>query len=378
MAIPTRRFVWAVIAMIYATPLLAAIDDPDLGGDPAEPLSAVELTRLILDGTVREVTASDSVDTDGEFSHYDALGFPETAAGRLVVKLEPFGPATRPRGENASFLLYARYSNVQRDAVLFARAGQISDPLPDGNVYTVPFGFGAIRKNTVDISVVEGIIVPHVSDNQKMYTEFPLFDLYAGFMAGTDGIGVGLRGVLRERYTAHLGVGVSSARYLDDGQLRRSPVGSFSAGGGLRFPGILPELIGPNLITIGGDVSVEVRGSDLGGGTSVSPGAFVEMERVFFDRSAEDRDYRLDPRPFNYRVHSVFARFTGQIDQDGISVGDPFRVGISIGYRVNIVGPRIPEHDFKRTEIVYVAEEYLEDLRRQVERRNARSRVESE
>ncbi len=362
--------VWAVMILFTAGTHIHAVDGPD---DLEEPLSAVELTRLILDGDASALTSPDAVATDGTFSHFDPLGFPETADGRLVVQSHPFGPATSLRGDHAPFLLYARYTNEQRDAVLLARAGQISDPLPDGGVHTVPFGFGAVRLNAVDISIVEGIIVPHISDNRKAYTEFPLFDLYAGLMAGTDGVGLGVRGVFRERYTAHLGASASSARYLDDATLRRAPIVSFTAGGGLRVPGILPELIGPNLISFGGDTLLEVRGSALGGGVGIQPGAFLELERVFFDETSESRDFRTDPRPFNYRVHSVFARLTGRIDPQSIFVANPFLIGISIGYRTNVIGPRIPEHEFKRTEIVYVADEFLEDIRRQAERRDARS-----
>lgn len=359
---------WAALFSICVATPLAAID---------EPLSAVELTRRILEADEQTYTAADVIDTNGLLSHYDAAGFPETDAGQLVVQSESYGPVTYLQGVNTPYLLYARYSNTQRDAVLFARTGTISDPLPNGGSYTVPFGFGAIRTNAVDISVVEGVIVPHVSDNQKQYTMFPLYDVYGGLMAGTDGVGFELRGVLQERYTARLGASVSSIRYVDADQMRRSPVGFFSAGGGIRFPGLFPELIGPNLITAGGYLSVEVRGSNLGGGVSGTPGGFIELERVFYDSPAEGRDYRTDPRPFNHRVHSVYARLNGGIDLNGILGGTPLRFGIAIGYRVNIAGPKIPEHDFKRTELVYVAEEFRADLRQQNERRELRLHGES-
>ncbi len=355
--------------MFLASSLIYAVDEPDVFD---EPLSAVELTRLILDSEPHELASPEAVATDTAFSHYDPLGFPETSDGRLFVQLGSFGPATTLRGERTSFLLYAQYTNEQRDAVLLARAGQISDPLPDGGVYTVPFGFGAVRMNAVDISIVEGIVLPHISDNRKAYTEFPLFDLYAGLTAGTDGIGIETRGVFRERYTAHLSTSSSSARYIDDGTPRRTTVVSFTAGGGLRVPGFLPELIGPNLLSFGGDALLEVRGNALGGGVGFQPGAFLELERVFFDEPPDNRDFRTDPRPFNYRVHSVFARLTGRIDPQGIVAADPLRLGLAIGYRVNVIGPRIPEHEFKRTEIVYVADDFLDDIRRQVERRDAR------
>ncbi|TVR58568.1 MAG: hypothetical protein EA426_09605 [Spirochaetaceae bacterium] len=337
----------------------------------SEPLSAAELSRLILEGEV-DLSSPELVDTDGEFARYDDLGFPETASGRLVVSRESYGPAVRLRGERTPYLLYAQYINEQRDAVMLARDGDFTDPLPDGTAYTVPFGFGAVKMNAVDVSLVESIAVPHFSDNRKTYLTFPLFDLYGGVVTGSDGFGPSLRAVFRERYTVNASVTVASAWAYDGDRLTRSPIAAFSAGAGFRFPGVLPDLIGPNLITVGADVSVRVRGGALGGGAEFLPGAFVEIERVFFDTVPEDRDFRLDPRPYNYRVHSVYARLTGHLDVAGIGSGDPFRTGVSIGYRVNVIGPRIPEHEFKSTEIVYVADEYRQDLQTQAERRSRR------
>ncbi len=345
-----------LVAAVFAPPHLVS-----------EPLSAAELSRLILEGEL-DLSSPALVDTTGEFARYDDAGFPETATGRLFVSLESYGPAVRLRDEGAPYLLYAQYTNEQRDAVILARDGDFSDPLPDGTAYTVPFGFGAVKMNAVDVSLVEGIVVPHFSDNRKTYITFPLFDLYGGVVTGSDGFGPSVRAVFRERYTVNARVTVSSAWAFVDGRLTRSPIGSFSTGAGFRFPGVLPDLIGPNLITVGGDVAFRV----LGGGAGFLPGAFAEIERVFFDTVPEDRDFRLDPRPYNYRVHSVYARLTGHLGVAGIGSGDGFRTGVSIGYRVNVIGPRIPEHEFKSTKIVYVADEYRQDLQTQTDRRQRR------
>ncbi len=337
----------------------------------SEPFSAAELSRLILDGEL-DLSSPTRVDTGGEFMRYDEAGFPETASGRLVVSEERYGPAVRLRGEAAPYLLYARYTNEQRDAVFLAREGDIADPLPDGTAFTVPFGYGVVKMNAIDVSIVESIAVPHFSDNRKEYLVFPLFDFYAGVVTGTNGFGPSARAVFRERFTAHGTLAISSAWLFADGRLTRSPIASLSIGTGFRFPGILPDLIGPNLVTVGGDASVRVRGGALGGGIAFLPGAFAEIERVFFDTMEPDRDFRSDPRPYNYRVHSVYARLTGHLDFQAIGSGDFLSPGLAIGYRVNVVGPRIPEHEFKRTEIVYVADEYREDLRVQAERRRRR------
>ena len=65
------------------------------------------------------------------------------------------------------FLLYAQFANRQRDAVFLARDGLVQDPLPDGSFVNIPYGYGALKTTTAYISLVEGIVVPHVSDNQK-------------------------------------------------------------------------------------------------------------------------------------------------------------------------------------------------------------------
>ncbi|GAB6091191.1 hypothetical protein [Spirochaeta dissipatitropha] len=339
-----------------------------------EPLSAVELSRLILESE-DDLSSTALVDTSAEFLRYDDAGFPETASGQLVIDIEPYGPVIRLRDDTTPYLLYAQYTNKQRDAVILARDSDFTDPLPDGTNFTVPFGFGAVKMTSLDVSIIESIAVPYFSDNRKTYLLFPLFDLYGGIVTGSDGFGPSLRAVFRERYTINTSVTISSAWAFVDGRLTRPPIASFAAGAGLRFSGALQDLIGPNLITLGGDITLRIRSSALGGGVDFLPGAFVEIEKVFFDSRPEDRDFRLDPRPYNYRVHSVYLRLTEHLDFTGIGLSDPFRTGISIGYRVNMIGPRIPEHDFKSTQFVYVADEYRQDLQTQANRRQLREQA---
>jgi hypothetical protein len=43
-----------------------------------------------------------------------------------------------------------------------------------------------------------------------------------------------------------------------------------------------------------------------------------------------------------------------------------------VGFRYNVVGPRIPEHRFKETRVVYVSGEYRDQLSEQLRRRELR------
>lgn len=336
-----------------------------------ETLSAIELSRLILESE-DDLSSPELVDTSGVFAAYSDAGFPETASGQLVIEREPYGPVVRLHADTTPYLLYAQYTNTQRDAVILARDNDFADPLPDGSKFTIPFGYGAVKMTALDVSLIESIAVPHFSDNRKNYHMFPLFDLYAGIVTGSDGFGPSLRAVFRERYTINASATISSAWAYVDGRLTRPPIASIAAGAGFRFAGALQDLIGPNLITLGGDITLRIRNNALGGGIDFLPGAFAEIEKVFFDSRQNDRDFRIDPRPYNYRVNSVYVRWTEHLDFTSIGLSDPFRTGISIGYRVNMIGPRIPDHDFKSTQFVYVADEFRQDLQTQADRRQLR------
>lgn len=53
--------------------------------------------------------------------------------------------------------------------------------------------------------------------------------------------------------------------------------------------------------------------------------------------------------------------------------GSLVRLTAAAGFQFNLIGPRIPDHEFKSTEVRYVHEYYVEDLRRQAERRAERN-----
>ncbi|MFW6364080.1 MAG: hypothetical protein ACOC0D_09560 [Spirochaeta sp.] len=359
-----HRFLIIFLVTVIFTPLQLS----------SEPLSAVELSRMILESEA-DLSSPERTDTSGEFARYDDAGFPETESGRLVVDNEPYGPVVRLRGNDLPYLLYAQYTNEQRDAVILARDADFDDLLPDGDSFTVPFGFGAVKMNIVDVSQVESLAVPHFSDNRKTYLTFPLFDLYGGIVTGSDGFGANVRAVFRERYTVNAGAAYSSVWAFADGHLMRAPITTISTGGGFRFPGIFPDLIGPNLITLGGNFAFRIRGKSIGGGMDFIPGAFVEMERVFFDSTPKNQDPGLISRPYNYRVHSVYIRLTEHLNPAAIGSRDPFSTGISIGYRVNFLGPQIPDHEVKNTRFVYVADEFRQDLQTQADRRRQRQEL---
>jgi hypothetical protein len=81
------------------------------------------------------------------------------------------------RGDPEAFLLYAQFANRQRDGVFLARNGTILEPGADGSLQEIPRGQGALKTNEVYISQVEGLFLPHLSDNVKAYRLFPLRDL---------------------------------------------------------------------------------------------------------------------------------------------------------------------------------------------------------
>jgi len=92
------------------------------------------------------------------------------------------------KGDDLPYLLYAQFANRQRDGIFLARNGDMEDPLPTGHLHRIPYGCGALKINTVYLSLVEALLVPHVSDNQKSYETFPLRDLYLGGSVGVTGL----------------------------------------------------------------------------------------------------------------------------------------------------------------------------------------------
>jgi hypothetical protein len=282
------------------------------------------------------------------------------------------------RDEDLGFLLYAQYVNQQRDAVFLARTGTIVDTLPDGSGHPIPFGYGAVKLNRAYVSVVEALLKPHISDNQKEYLPFPLRDVYAGAFVGIDGVSVGARYVLRETYTAHLQLGINPFGSAVAGSILNTYWVPIHIGAGYRFPGLFPEFLGQNLWTVGGDLYAGLGDRDGDPATApgfVLPGAFLDVERLLYDEHAVEVDFRSDPRPHNYRVNALSLRLGLYLDFPALVNGGGFlKALLSFGYQFNISGPQIPEHEFKETKVLFVHDLYREDLERQRQRRAARAK----
>ena len=316
---------------------------------------------------------------------YDDDGFPESPRGLLAVDPDPAGYSVRMLGVEFPFLLYAQFANRQRDAVFLARDGEVQDPLPDGSFMNIPYGYGALKTTTTYISVIEGIVLPHVSDNQKNYRRFPLRDLYLGASLGVTGLLAEVRWVDRERLVAYAragwdflgGVGGTALAPLNESVL------SVHLGAGAEFPGLLENLIGQNHWSVGGDLYLGLGNLD-GAPPAViwMPGAFFELEmRSLFDWGERwagfgpQGDYHADPRPLNYHVRALFARVGAYVDvQNGADTGW-IKVDAAIGFRTNVAGPRIPEHPFKETRVVYISDEYRQQVLHQRELREQRMKA---
>ena len=309
------------------------------------------------------------------FSHHDEDGYPENPDGLLVLRESPDGPLVTMRGDPDPYLLYAQYANRQRDAVMLARTGTVRDVLPDGQTVDIPYGYGAVRFNTVYVSIVESLLVPHFSDNQKEHVEFPLTDFYIGGSFGLTGILGSVRYVHTEQYVAYIAAGYNPFRGRSPNSVLSQYTVPVHLGGGYRFPGIFPEFLGENNWTLGTDLMLGIgrRGADPVEPGVIVPGAFIDIERVLFDERGLRRDYRTDARPYNYRVNALVFRAAAYLNVTNLGAGDLFFPVFSLSYQYNVIGPRIPRHDFKETRVLYVDETYREDLRRQAERRDERS-----
>jgi hypothetical protein len=344
---------------------------PQLPGTPSleipEDLSPEGLNRPLL--------------PDGEPSrqpdHYDDNGFPEDGKGLLSV--QPAGGLYWVYLRNTAdpFLLLAQFANRQRDAVLLAREGPVRDSLPDGSFQEIPYGSGALKTNSVYISLVEGLLLPHLSDNQKDWRLFPLQDLYVGGSLGLAGLLAELRYVHRERGFGYVQAGPSLAA---GGGTWLAPYSYYALalrlGGGLEFPGLLENLIGDNHWSLGGDLLLGFGDADRKTDTPAVvwiPGVFFELEKRDLFGGSPPADYREDPRPFNYRVRALYLRVGYYVDlQNGARSGYS-KLDLSLGFRYNVAGPRIPEHRYKETRVVYLSEDYRGELQRQ--RRNRELRL---
>lgn len=360
-----RRTIAVATILVLASASLGALDDETIP------------TELLLDAEATQAGGEELVSIGGEVSHYDLDGFPEDDAGQLVLAAHQEGPMVYLRGEDLGFLLYAQYVNQQRDAVFLARTGTIIDTLPDGSGHPIPFGYGAVKLNRVYVSVVEALLKPHISDNQKEYRAFPIEDLYAGAFVGIDGVGLAARYVLREMYTAHLQIGINPFGSAVAGSILNTYWVPIHLGAGYRFPGLFPEFLGQNLWTVGADLYAGLGDRDGDPATApgfVLPGAFLDVERLLYDEHAVQVDFRTDPRPHNYRVNALNLRLGLYLDFPALVNGGGFlKALLSFGYQFTVLGPRIPEHEFKETKVLYVHDLYREDLERQRQRRAARA-----
>lgn len=323
-----------------------------------------------------EDAGAENLEFGRTLDHFDERGYPVDSRGRLVFEEDDEGPLVYMEGEDFPFLLYAQYVNRQRDAVFLARTGPITDVLPDGSTYTVPFGYGSLKTSAISISVVEGLIVPHVSDARKDYEDFPLQDLYLGLGFGISGLKLGLRYVHTERWVARLESGVNLAGGFPGSGLIGAHWVPLHVGGGYRFPGLFDELFGPTLWTAGLDLLVGFGDRDLTPTTpvvSLMPGLTFEIERGLIDGEALDRDYRSDPRPANHGLTTVALRLGLYFNLFVPGSGVVYPT-LDLSFSTNIVGPTIPDHAFNSTDIIFVHEQYREDIQRQLERREARER----
>jgi hypothetical protein len=290
----------------------------------------------------------------------------------------------RMRGEEFPYLLYAQFANRQRDAVFLARDGALEDPSPDGTLVEVPYGWGALKTNTAYISVVEAQLVPHVSDNQKAYERFPLRDLYVGLSAGVTGLLGEARFVDRERLFVYGRLGFNYLAGVGGAGLApfNYTVLALHLGGGVGFPGLFENLIGGNHWYLGADLHLGFGDADRDAATPAviwMPGVFFELEkRDFFGWRErwvgldERGDFREDPRPVDYHVRALYARLGVRLDvQNGPETGW-VKLDAAVGFRNTLVGPRIPPHPFKETRVVYLSEEYREQILRQREQRQSR------
>ena len=315
----------------------------------------------------------------GRPDHYDGSGYPEDASGLLSLGPDPAGYSVLLRGDPDPWLLYAQFVNRQRDAVLLARSGDMIDVLPSGEAVTVPYGHGALKTSSVYVSVVEGRLVPHLSDSRKEYAFFPLADWYLGAALGFNGLTAGVQYVHAEKWVAYGSVGLNLYGVLGLGLY--APYNWYALplhlGGGVRFPGPVELLIGKSHWTVGGDLLLGLGDRDGDPSTPAfvwMPGAFLEVEKSRPVRSsrAEGAGYREDPRPWNHRMEALYLRLGLYLDLQNAARSAPLKFDLTLGWRTTLKGPRLPEHPFKETRVIYLHDEYRRDLERQRERRQER------
>lgn len=324
---------------------------------------------------VNAVTNAPVLNFEHQLDHYDEAGYPEDRRGELVLRDSPDGPVVPFAGDETA-LLYAQYVNEQRDAVYLARTGDFSDTLPNGKAYVIPYGFGALKQNEVYLSLIEGRETPHMSDDQKKYTLFPLQDFYLGGALSLSGVTANFRYTYLERYTGHLSIGANVWGSLFPETTFGSYLIPLHLGGGFRFPGILPTLLGPNSFTLGLDLFTgwgKLAVNHDGPAFFCLPGAFLDFEEIFYQGVPHEQDFRRQAEPYNYGVNSLFVR-VGMY----LNTADPIRSGlivwdISCGFLCSFKGPSIPAHKFKETKPVFTHTLYREEIERQHKQQQQRN-----
>ncbi|OHD73603.1 MAG: hypothetical protein A2V99_18905 [Spirochaetes bacterium RBG_16_67_19] len=309
---------------------------------------------------------------------YDPGGFPEDARGLLVAYREGDAFWVSMRGNPEAFLLYAQFANRQRDGVFLARNGTILDPGPDGSLREIPRGQGALKTNEVYISQVEGLLLPHVSDNQKAYRLFPLRDLYLGITLGLTGLLAEARYVHQEKYFGYAGIGVNLFGGMQAPSLAPLPYYGvpLHLGAGVQLPFLFSHW------SAGADLLLGLGDADGDPSTPAPvwmPGLFVELEkRDFFGWGSrwvgfgKRGDFHEDPRPDNYHLRALFLRLGLYLDIQNRQSGW-LKLDAAVGFRYNLLGPAIPGHQFKETRLIYLSDEYREQLLQQRERRRSRN-----
>jgi hypothetical protein len=306
--------------------------------------------------------------------HYDDAGYPESAEGLLVVELDPSaGPITMVRGKQPHFI-EAQFTNTQRDGILLARKGSLSDVLPSGAAHEIPYGYGAIKRSLSAITLVEAQLTPHISDNQKSYDTFALRDLYVGAALSLSGLRAEARWIEKERYVGFGQLGLNVAA-LAGAKINRT-YGAFAVpitlGGGIRYPAVV-DILGSHWTT-GVELSVGLGAADDDkdtGNVIILPGLFHELEWTF-ERDLGVQDYRTDPRPYNYGLHAIFLKLSAYANFFG-AADSGILFDLLVGYRLNIVGPSIPPHEFKQTQTTYASDRYV---KRKLEEEQRRKQLE--
>lgn len=293
--------------------------------------------------------------------HYDAVGYPESYEGLLIVEQRPqVGPITMLLGLQPHYL-EAQFVNTQRDAVWLARTGPIVDVLPNGTAYEIPYGYGAVKQSLSALTLVEAQIQPHISDNQKSYKVFPLEDVYLGATLSLVGIRADLRYVQKERYVGYVQAGVNLLG-IAGANVNRTYDGfavPIVLGGGLRYPSPF-SFVGTNWTT--GIEAVLGLGSvdrdPVTANVILLPGLFHEVEWSLH-RDIDVTDYRTDARPYNYGVQSFYAKVGAYADFTG-GATDSIVLDVHVGYRFNLQGPKIPQHPFKESKVTFASQRYVD------------------